>query len=106
MKIFVVVFISFIIFSCEEKQPISEDKFVLVYTDFMFAQDTSIINDNNLDSLRSEIFNRHNITADEYQQTLDTYNKIPQMWEAFFEKVITHIESLKSNSADSLNSSS
>lgn len=72
----------------------------------MFAQDTSLINNKNVDSVRTEIFARHNITPEDYQRTLDFYNRTPEKWESFFDKVIARIEKLKSNSADSLNTAS
>lgn len=86
--------ISFVL-GCSEKATVDEEKLILIYTDLMFAQDTVLINSKNVDSLKAEVFNRHNITADQYQQTLEFYNKSSERWEMFFDKVIEYVESLK-----------
>jgi hypothetical protein len=83
------------VLGCSEKAPVGEEKLILIYTDLMFAQDTVLINSKNIDSLKTEVFNRHNITEDQYQKTLEFYNKFPQRWEMFFDKVIEYVESLK-----------
>lgn len=67
----------------------------------MFSQDTVLINNDNVDSLKTEVFARHNINEEDYQQTIDFYNKTPERWEKFFDRVVEYIESLKSKPEDS-----
>jgi hypothetical protein len=81
---------------CTEKPRVQEDKFILVYTDLMFAQDTVLINTDNVDSLKTEVFIKHNISEEDYQQTIEFYNNSPGSWEKFFVRVEEYIESLKS----------
>ncbi|MCJ7553241.1 MAG: DUF4296 domain-containing protein, partial [Ignavibacteriaceae bacterium] len=70
-------FILFFTF-CSEQTPVPEEKLILVYTDLMFAQDTASVNSKNVDSLKTEVFNRHEITEEDYQKTLEYYNESPE----------------------------
>ncbi|MFO7524612.1 MAG: DUF4296 domain-containing protein [Ignavibacteriaceae bacterium] len=88
-------------FCSEQKPSVPEDKLIIIYTDLMFSQDTVLINNDNVDSLKTEVFARHNISEEDYQQTIDFYNKTPERWEKFFDRVVEYIESLKSKPEDS-----
>jgi hypothetical protein len=74
---------------------INEDKFILVYSDLVIAQDTLKTN-NNLNTIKSSVFRKYNVTEKEYTETLKYYNSDPRKWEDFFNKTISHLESLKS----------
>lgn len=100
-KLFFLFPLLFLLTICSEKTPIPEEKLILIYIDLMFAQDTLLITTDNVDSLKSEVFQRHKITEDDYKTTLEHYNKSPERWEIFFDKVIDYVESLKTKSQDS-----
>lgn len=101
-KLFLVCPILLILTFCSEQKPlVPEDKLIIIYTDLMFSQDTVLINNDNVDSLKTEVFARHNINEEDYQQTIDFYNKTPERWEKFFDRVVEYIESLKSKPEDS-----
>ncbi len=96
---YILLFISLtLIAGCSNKEKIDEDKMILIYTDLLVAQDTSAVNDQNIDSLRTLIFERYNVSADEYEGTIEYYNNEPGKWEEFFDKVTAHIENLKKES--------
>lgn len=88
-------------FCSQHKQPVSEDRLIIIYTDLMFAQDTVLINADNVDSLKTVVFERHNISEEDYQETIEYYNKTPERWEKFFDRVVEYIESLKSKPEES-----
>lgn len=94
--IFFVLPLIFIFISCSEKVPVPENILILVYTDLMFAQDTLLVTTKNIDSLKSEVFARHKISEEDYQNTLNAINRTPERWEKFFERVIVYVESLRS----------
>lgn len=100
-NLIVLLFICFILTGCEEKEPVTEEKMILIYSDLMFAQDTVLINKDNVDSLKSVVFDRHNISENDYIKTLDIYNEKPERWEKFFERVIEYVESLKTGPPES-----
>lgn len=101
-KLFILSLILLLFTFCsEQKQSIPEDRLIILYTDLMFAQDTVLINDDNVDSLKTVVFERHNISEEDYLQTIDFYNKTPERWEKFFDRVVEYIESLKSKPEES-----
>jgi hypothetical protein len=88
-----------ILFSgCDRDNIIEQEKLVLIYSDLLIASDTSAVNENNLDSLRTSVFNRYSVTEEEYENTLEYYNEELERWDEFFDKVNAHIENLKQKS--------
>lgn len=104
-KQFLLLIAFLITLSCSEKVPVSESKLLKVYTDLMFAQDTILVNSKNIDSLKSVIFSRYEISEEEYTKTLAFYNNNPVRWEKFFEKVINYVEGLKGKQTRASNTS-
>lgn len=101
-KLFLICPILLLLTFCSEQKPrVPEDRLIIIYTDLMFSQDTVLINTDNVDSLKTEVFARHNISEEDFQQTIDFYNKTPERWEKFFDRVVEYIESLKSKPEDS-----
>jgi hypothetical protein len=74
---------------------INEDKFILVYSDLVIAQDT-LFGNNNINEIKNTVFKRYNVSEREYTETLNYYNSDPRKWEAFFNKTISHLEDLRS----------
>jgi hypothetical protein len=85
----------FLLFFAGCSHKINEDKFILIYSDFVIAQDT-LNNNNNLDEIKNAVFKRYNVSEKEYTETLNYYNSDPRKWEAFFNKTISHLEGLRS----------
>ena len=73
---------------------INEDKFVLVYSDLVIAQDSTGMNFKQ-DAAKAMVFKRYNISAKEYDATVAYYNANPKKWDQFFAKAIAHLEELK-----------
>jgi hypothetical protein len=96
MKITLLILFSIFLFSpgCKTEGVIEEEKFVKVYADLLIAGDTASV-----DSAKSRVFNRYNISSGDYKTTVDYYNSNPGKWEPFFDKVIAHIEELKKDSS-------
>jgi uncharacterized protein YcfL len=100
-KYFLLVLIFFLFAYCSEKPPVPEEKMILIYTDLMFAQDTVLVTSENIDSLKSEVFKRNDVSENDYVSTLEFYNKSPHRWEKFFKRVIEYVESLKTKPEES-----
>jgi hypothetical protein len=88
------ILLSFI--GCSHK--INEDKFILVYSDIVIAQDT-LGSNVNLEAVKSTVFKKYNISEKNYNETLNYYNSEPRKWEAFFNKTISHLEGLRKKKA-------
>ena len=93
IKISLLVMILFLMTGCTRR--IKEDKFILVYSDLVIAQDTMGAKFNQ-DSVKKIIFKRYDVSSKEYDETLYYYNNDPRKWEPFFNKTIAHLEGLKS----------
>lgn len=79
--------------ACESQPPINEKKFVEVYANLIAAPD-SVISDTLLFSnYRIDVFKKFSITENEYREMVRFYNKTPEKWSEFFDKVIKFIES-------------
>ena len=95
--VFPTLFISIILFQgCEkEAKVIPEEKFIKVYVDLLILQDTTSTDSLSLDSLKTLVFKNHNVSTEEYDETIRYYNSEPKKWEEFFDKAITYAEELK-----------
>ncbi len=89
---------SLFIEGCSHSRRIDEDKFVKIYTDIVIAQDTANANKNQIDEIKSKVFNRYDVTPALYDSTLSYYNSNPQRWEKFFDKTIKYVEGLRDRS--------
>lgn len=94
----ILFFILILTQACSEKDTIPEDKFVKVYVDLLIAKDTTSNDPIPLDSLKSIVLNKYNVSTEQYDNTIDLYNDSPEDWEAFFEKAIAYAEELKAKS--------
>jgi hypothetical protein len=63
-------------------------------------QDTTSANQNSIDSIKSVVFQKHNITAKDYEQTIEHYNSSPDKWDEFFDKATAYVEKLKQEAED------
>jgi len=94
-KLFLLIFIlACINFSCDDKPPIPEQKFMKVYVDLLIAQDTTATPYNS-DSLKSVILASHNITELLYNSMINYYNEQPDKWTPFFDSANAYGERLK-----------
>ena len=84
-----------IFFSCDDDKVIEEEKFIKVYVDLLFVQDTTSSYQIPIDSISAVVFKTHGITAENYQHTIDHYNSSPEKWEDFFSKATAYVEKLK-----------
>ena len=73
---------------------INEDKFILIYSDLVIAQDT-VKSNINIKEIKNTVFKKYNVSEREYTETLNYYNSDPRKWEAFFNKTIAHLEGLR-----------
>ena len=90
------IFVILILFpACEKEPAISEDKFIKVYVDLLIIQDTTSTDSFSLDSLKAIVFEKNNITAEQYDATIQYYNEHPKRWEDFFDKALAYGEKLK-----------
>jgi len=78
--------------SCNRNKRIDEDKFIKVYVDLIFAQDTL---KTDILQIKKDVLARNSVTETEYEKTLKYYNSDPEKWREFFDKAISYLEELK-----------
>ncbi len=94
-KLFFLLTAIVILPGCSKSRVISEDKFMKVYVDLVVAQDTSNAPIAKFDSVKAIVFKRNDITKEEYDATIDYYNKDPQKWQDFFRKTTMYVNKLR-----------
>jgi len=83
------------LWSCDKGPPIPEEKFIKVYVDFLIIQDTTTAHTFSLDSIKTLVFNRHEVSPEQYDATIEYYNSQPEKWVAFFDSATAYVEDLK-----------
>ena len=81
--------------SCSKKNTVDEDKLIKVYADLLIIQDTTNIENYSLDSLRTTVLDRYDLTLPQYEEMIKVYNQEPKKWEEFFDKAIAYVNELK-----------
>ncbi|MCU0333244.1 MAG: DUF4296 domain-containing protein [Ignavibacteriaceae bacterium] len=95
-KLFLLLILQFIfITACDKGPPIQEDKFIKVYVDLLIIQDTTTAETFPIDSVRTLVFAKHNISSEQYDETISYYNSRPEKWAAFFDSAKVYVERLK-----------
>lgn len=80
--------------SCSNKKTIPQDKFVHLYAELIFAQDTASTPAAKKD-FKTVILARYDVTELQYQATVNYYNQDPQRWAGFFDKVTKYVSELQ-----------
>lgn len=91
-----------IILSCDEKQPIAEDKFIMIYSNLISAPDSIAVDSLKFVEYKQKVFSEYGYSEKDYEKTVRFYNQYPEKWEEFFRKVIKHIESANDSSQNGL----
>lgn len=92
LNLFSLIFISVVLMSCSKSFRIEEKKFVKMYAEMIFMQDTSSLSPS---VIKESVLKRFNVNENDYGATIKFYNKNPERWQKFFDEVIVYIESLK-----------
>ena len=95
IKFTLLVALSFLLSACDKEPPIPEEKFIKVYVDLLVIQDTTTSSTFSLDSVKTLVFTRHNISDEDYDATINYYNSQPEKWVAFFDSATAYVEGLK-----------
>jgi hypothetical protein len=83
------------ILSCDKEPPVPQEDFIKAYVDLLIIQDTTTVNNFSIDSVKSVVFTRHNISSEQYDEMLRFYNAQPERWEIFFDSATAYVETLK-----------
>ena len=84
--------------ACEKSPALPEDKFIKVYVDLLILHDTTNTENVSLDSLKAIVYDKNEVTVNQYDATIQYYNEHPKQWEEFFDKALAYAEKLKKDS--------
>lgn len=87
--------------ACDEKPPIDEENFVIIYSNLISVPDSISVDSLKFSEYKQKVISGFGFTQKQYEETIEFYNREPQKWEEFFRKVIKHIETTN----DSVNTS-
>lgn len=90
--IIILLFFSFV--SCDDGPPIPDEKFMELYVDLLIIQDTTTTNFS-LDSVKTLVLDRHNVSPEQYDSTIRYYNSRPEKWIVFFDSATVYVERLR-----------
>ena len=94
-KIFLVLFVISLsagFQSCKKSSVIDEKKFVKIYAEMIFMQDTSSLPQS---EIKDSVLKKYSVKKIEYDETIKFYNADPERWQKFFDSTIVYIEKLK-----------
>lgn len=91
-----------LLIACEEKPPITEEKFVQIYANLVSVPDSISVDSLMFAEYKKKVFSDFGYSEKEYEQTVKFYNQTPEKWEEFFKKVIKYIESTDDTSKSEL----
>ena len=92
LNLFFLIYISVVLISCTNSSKIEEKKFVKIYAEMIFMQDTSSYSQS---MIKTKVLQKFDVKEFEYDETIKYYNDDPERWQKFFDEVIVYIESLK-----------
>ena len=95
IKILFLIIFTLFLSACDKDPPIQEEKFIKVYVDLLIVQDTTTAETISLDSIKTLVFTKHNISSEQYDETINYYNSQPEKWAAFFDSATVYVERLK-----------
>lgn len=100
--IYISVFFILLIIACNDEPPVDESKFVKVYTVLISAPDSLVTDTLSFANYKQEVFRKFELSEEDYRNVISYFNKKPERWTEFFEKVIRYIETTNDSSASSL----
>lgn len=78
--------------SCKKISAIDEKKFIKIYAEMIFMQDTTSLSQT---MIKQKVLKKFKINESDYDATIEYYNDDPEKWQKFFDSTIVYIEKLK-----------
>lgn len=82
----------FIIQGCSESSPVDEKTLVRVYAEMVIMQDSSKLNDL---EIQKKVLTDFNISASDYEKSVNILREKPERWQDFYDSVIVYLQKLE-----------
>ena len=66
-----------------------------LYVDLLIIQDTTTTTNFSLDSVKTLVLNRYNVSTEQYDSMIRYYNSHPEKWIVFFDSATVYVERLR-----------
>lgn len=95
-KVILVLFLfSVLYYGCDEEPKVERSKLVKIYVEKTIAQSQFLNNPVLLDSAKHAIFQKYNLTEEEYKTAIESIEPNSEYWDAFFKEAKTYFDSIK-----------
>jgi hypothetical protein len=81
--------------SCKQNPKIEEKKFIKIYSEMIFMQDSSSSLTQN--EIKIKVLKKFDTSKNDFDETIKFYNEEPERWQKFFDSTIAYIEKLNPN---------
>lgn len=93
--IFVLLFVlTLVMQSCKQNPQIEEKKFVEIYSEMIFMQDSTSLPQ---PEIKNIVLKKFGVSKNDFDETIKFYNEEPERWQKFFDSTIAYIERLHPN---------
>lgn len=89
------ILFSIIFLSCGEEQTVERSTLVKIFVESTIAQERYSHSPDSLKLAKLAIFEKYNISSDEYEKAINNSEMSAIYWDAFFKEVRVYLDSLK-----------
>jgi hypothetical protein len=87
---------SFLFISCSDDKTIKdEEKFIKVYVDLLINEEQNRSDSLKIKMGKENIFKKYNITQNQYEATINYFNRDPERWREFFTKADDYLNKIE-----------
>ncbi len=79
---------------CDDKKVLPENIASQVYVNIIILQET-YSNSDTLNYYKEQLFQKYQVSKDDYNHTLESFSNDAEKWESFFNKAEAYLDSLK-----------
>jgi len=90
-----IIFLILSLMACDEGPPIPDEKFMKLYVDLLIIQDTTTTTNFSIDSVKTLVLDRYEVSNAQYDSMIKFYNSNPDKWITFFDSATAYVERLK-----------
>jgi len=95
MKLIKYIIPLILFFGCDTPDKVDKQTLGKAYVDILVAQEIYLPNYDSLNIEKTRIFNKYDITEEDYNYTLDSYKDNEEEWEEFFKQSLAYLDTLK-----------
>ncbi|MFH1526597.1 MAG: hypothetical protein ABIG69_08095 [Bacteroidota bacterium] len=84
-----------LLFACSKENEIEESKLVKLYVDLIIVDETYQFNLDSLAIHKKKVFEKYQVTEQNYVEAINLLGEDDEKWEMFFQKSLAYLETLR-----------